>query len=517
MTITAITCTGDRQESFSLLEKYLVRQTRKPDEWIVICDGQEPTKCTLGQTLIYRPAMAGKGSLAKKLRLVFTEHFLNTDAVTWLEDDEHYADDWIEWGVGQLEKNDIAGEGRAWCCNVAERWFMELNDIRQASLCATFVGSKMFPTIRSLLRGNDDPFLDERLWRMARNGGFRMMIDDPLVNKRRRIISLKGVPGRKGYGIGHTRPTDRKTIDDPNLDALAEKIGKEDAAHYLPFFTPASLSAGLQKQTVEVHILCRNESRILPYALRHYKTFASKITLHDLGSTDGCIEIARKEGAEVVHHDTKGKFDDGLNMRIKSSCWNGTEADWVIVCDTDELAFFPNGVQETLSEYSRMNLSVIRAHGFEMFSELFPTGSGQIYDEITLGTFAPDYYCKPLLFSAKRCLSVNFSPGAHDCRTMLKDRTQLPNPQSAANPPYYLLHFHHIGPLQEIADRMNAARARFSEANKKNRWGPTVDGMTYAKDRRAFILSKLKQVIPAAKITSSPLSPITAKPERVVA
>lgn len=495
MKLTAITCTGDRQESFSLLEKYIKRQTRQPDEWVVLCDGKEPTKCTLGQRLIYRPEMAGPGSLIKKLRLSLTEYFLSTDAITFIEDDEWYSDDWLEWCEGKLANHDLVGEGRAWYCNVAGRWYAELSDMKQASLCATAVGSKCFPLIRQLLAKGDDPFLDERLWRTAKaTPTLKTFIDDPVVNKRRRIISLKGVPGRKGYGVGHTRPN-TPTYNDPDLNVLASKIGAEDAAHYLPFFVPTS-EAVAQSMKIEVHILCCNEKRILPYTLRHYKTFASKITVHDLGSNDGSLEIAKEAGVTIVQHDTKGQFDDGLNMRIKSTCWHGSDADWIIVADTDELAYFPNGVQKTLAEYQRMNLAVIRAHGFEMFSEKWPTGDGQIYDEVTVGTFAPDYYCKPLLFSPKQCKTVIFSPGAHDCSVMLRNGTRLTQPQSATQPPYWLLHFHHLGPLKEIAARMDAARARFSQANRQNKWGPTVDGTTYAKARRTFILSKLKQVMP---------------------
>ena len=100
---------------------------------------------------------------------------------------------------------------------------------------------------------------------------------------------------------------------------------------------------------VEVHIVTYNEERILPWTLRHYGTFAARIVVHDSFSTDRTREIAWKAGAEVIDWDTVGQVNDQLLSELKNSCWLGTKAQWVIVCDADEFLWFPNGVVETSS------------------------------------------------------------------------------------------------------------------------------------------------------------------------
>ena len=77
--------------------------------------------------------------------------------------------------------------------------------------------------------------------------------------------------------------------------------------------------------SIEVHLLCCDEAPILKYALRHYATFASSITVHDMGSTDGSIEVAHAGGAMVRNWDSNNQVDDRVNMRIKNECWQGTD------------------------------------------------------------------------------------------------------------------------------------------------------------------------------------------------
>jgi glycosyltransferase involved in cell wall biosynthesis len=51
------------------------------------------------------------------------------------------------------------------------------------------------------------------------------------------------------------------------------------------------------KMKIHCHLLTRNEQHILPYSLRHYATFCERIFVHDMGSTDGTLEIAKSFGA----------------------------------------------------------------------------------------------------------------------------------------------------------------------------------------------------------------------------
>lgn len=248
---------------------------------------------------------------------------------------------------------------------------------------------------------------------------------------------------------------------------------------------------------IEANILCCDEVLILEYAFRHYKTFCSKITLHDMGSRDGSLELAKREGIEIRHWDSGGKVDDRVNVRIKNECWRGTDADWVICADADEFIFFPLGHELTLQSYEEQKIPVIKTHGWEMFSETLPATKSQIYDEIKSGAKDDKWYSKNVLFTPKLVKSINFAVGAHACNEIvLKDGRKIPNPIIHPNPPAYLLHYHQIGSLQRIGDKYDRTRAKMCDNNVKMNWGNVhKSGLAHAQEKRDFILKNLQRVI----------------------
>ena len=253
------------------------------------------------------------------------------------------------------------------------------------------------------------------------------------------------------------------------------------------------------KPAVEVHILAFNEAEILNYALRHYTTFAERIVIHDGGSDDGTRNIAAKYGAEVLDWDTKGQLNDELALKRKNECWQGTPADWVIVVDADEFIYFPLGAKETLEAYENMGACVIKPHGFEMFSETYPTTHGQIYEECAMGAPDNEWYSKPVLFSAKHVEESGFGVGAHESEPLLRNgmRLRVGRNWPRAFPRTLLLHYHQIGPIERIAERYEGVRQRLAAVNWRNGWGNVKDtGMEHALHKRALILPNLRRVLP---------------------
>jgi glycosyltransferase involved in cell wall biosynthesis len=249
---------------------------------------------------------------------------------------------------------------------------------------------------------------------------------------------------------------------------------------------------------VVAHILTFNEEEILPYTLKNYGLFCSKIILHDAFSTDRTREIARQAGAEVRDWDTGGKLNDMLAMQLKDTCWLGTDADWVLVADADELLYFPMGAAFTLSAYAHVGYPVIKPHGFSMFSEVFPTTPGQIYEEVKMGV-RDLWYAKPILFAPARLRSINFDPGAHGCSVVLKDGTVVKFPVEVGTPslpPTYLLHYRHLGSLERIARRNDLKRARLADINLACGWGYTTPGMQQALEQQEYFKLHLEQILP---------------------
>lgn len=247
---------------------------------------------------------------------------------------------------------------------------------------------------------------------------------------------------------------------------------------------------------IHCHLLTRNEQHILPYSLRHYATFCERIFVHDMGSTDGTLEIAKSFGATIRNWDTGGKFDDNLNTRIKNECWLGIDADWVMVLDADEIIYFPKGWMNTLDSYDRQSLAVARPHGFEMLHDTWPNPKGQIYDEAKFGAKLDDY-SKPVLFAPGRIERIRFSTGAHSLDEIKVVGNAAPeNLNQYSYPLCCLLHYHQIGPAEQIAERYDDHTARMCEANIKNRWGCQWSGKIHVQEKRNFIKNHLERVIP---------------------
>lgn len=247
---------------------------------------------------------------------------------------------------------------------------------------------------------------------------------------------------------------------------------------------------------VHVHILCFNEREILPFTLRHYQTFCNSVTVHDLGSTDDSVRIAMNAGADILHTPCAGVFDDRFNQRIKNTAWENTDADWVAMVDADELIFFPHGAFQTLSAYDAQELPIIKPHGFEMFSDTYPTTERQIYDEVNMG--APDdlWYGKKILFSPKRVKSISFGAGAHVVHeAWLHNGQRIGDPKVFSEPPVYLLHYKHLGGIERMARLYDENFKRQCENNHRCHFGNQKAGIVHANEKRSMILSKLQRVI----------------------
>lgn len=210
---------------------------------------------------------------------------------------------------------------------------------------------------------------------------------------------------------------------------------------------------------IDVYATCYNEEIILPYFLKHYKKFARNITIYDNISTDNSVNIMNEYGVNVIPFDTNGKFEESRLMSIRNTCWKGSDADWVIICDTDEIIYHEN-IVEVLSN---THANHIITEGYEMMSESLPTTQGQIYEELKVGHFKP-YYSKPCIFKPSLIVDINFSPGTH---------TSEPtgdNVISVGDTGIKLLHYKYLN-REILISKYSHYKIRQSEEMKKNGWG----------------------------------------------
>jgi glycosyltransferase involved in cell wall biosynthesis len=214
---------------------------------------------------------------------------------------------------------------------------------------------------------------------------------------------------------------------------------------------------------IEAYILTWNESDIIRLVIKHYSKFCDKIVILDNHSTDGTDRIALELGCEVRKFGNKF-FDDSENMKVKNECWKGSEADWVIVCDADEVLWWDEKHMDLSSMLHGTPSHVIRPQGWQIMSDQMPT-----FDllEVTNG-YRFDNYSKCVLFDPW-LKEINFNPGAHRCNPVGPEGVEIETSEFTES--LYVLHYKHIGGVQRTIKRYAEYRKRMSKINRQKGWG----------------------------------------------
>ena len=196
--ITVITPTGDRPLAFWLCQHWMLNQTVKPDQWIVVDDGHQlRDDLRIGSfTRVRRPPKEdgqSRHTLLDNLRAAIP--FIVGDKILIWEDDEYYAPAYIGMMSTWLDSHELVGIGNSRYYQVGSLGYHVHQNKNHASLAQTGFRVSALPKFESLLGGRDN-FLDIPLWKA--NVEKRVYIDDePLY------VGIKGMPGRNGIGAGH--------------------------------------------------------------------------------------------------------------------------------------------------------------------------------------------------------------------------------------------------------------------------------------------------------------------------
>lgn len=271
--ITIVTPTGDRPLAFALCQHWMMNQTVKPDQWIVVDDGKTPMRPFVpmeyvrrgsqGRSMV-RPTMnsshmltsanrmakikairahqqripsAGWVSIYSNLRAAIP--LIQGDKIIFIEDDEYYAPDYIEQMAALMDKYDLVGIKHSRYYHLPSGGYKIFTSQAHASLAQTAFRGSFLPIFQEFLGvGRCAEFLDVRLWTQHRSmrestinklkincRGFLFLDDPPLY------VGMKGLPGRGGYGVGH-KPHAYAHHDGPDRVTLKKWIPK-DAEIYL--------------------------------------------------------------------------------------------------------------------------------------------------------------------------------------------------------------------------------------------------------------------------------------------
>jgi len=228
--IQLLTATGSRPEAMALCYRWMRAQTYGGSVvWIIVDDGTEPTIREVmpsnWQLVYIRPSplwQPGRNTQARNLLKGIEACDLKLPLAV-IEDDDHYACDWLGHVSQQLQSAELVGEFRARYYNVALKRGRQLSNTKHSSLCSTAMRGSVIDSFRKACVMSKN-FIDITLWKYGSYGLSKKLFGG------NRVVGIKGLPGRSGIGMGHRN--DFSGQSDPSGSLLKSWIG-DDARHYL--------------------------------------------------------------------------------------------------------------------------------------------------------------------------------------------------------------------------------------------------------------------------------------------
>jgi Glycosyl transferase family 2 len=159
-----------------------------------------------------------------------------------------------------------------------------------------------------------------------------------------------------------------------------------------------------------------NEAQLMPYFLRHYAPLVDRLIMLDAVSDDGSADMVRACPNATLQPSAIGDTLDSLVVSRYSSekvREARGQADFVLWVDCDEFLYSPIPLRELLRGYKAQGLRAIKATGWQMLADEFPTGDGQLTSIVRHGARDIEYD-KMAIFDP--ALDVTWSPGHHNCK-----------------------------------------------------------------------------------------------------
>lgn len=223
--ITVITPTGDRPLAFSLCRKWIYNQTIKPDQHIIVDDGRIPMQLENIQPYEYyirREPITSDPKHTLVINIKTALPYIKGNKILICEDDEYYSPTYFSEMSKRLEVNSIAGITCAKYYHLPTGGYEQHKNTTHASLAETAFQSSLLPFVEKQIdKGMEQKWLDDNIW----TGVFKEKVNYNLFLDKEQSLycGIKGLPGRKGIGIGHN-PKIFKKHDDAKRSKLKEWI-----------------------------------------------------------------------------------------------------------------------------------------------------------------------------------------------------------------------------------------------------------------------------------------------------
>ena len=216
--------------------------------------------------------------------------------------------------------------------------------------------------------------------------------------------------------------------------------------------------------TIHLYTLCWNEMDILPFVVDYWKRFVTHAWVYDNGSTDGSIEYLKQFDWITVEHYESDGMDDSKLRDIKNSKWKQSKgkADWVVVCDMDEIVYSKNILKE-FEEATANGYTAIDCDWYWFCEDYLPEykNDGQL-----LHQKCTKFYNNPgkhLIFNPNEINEINYSIGAHTARP-------TGNYKPFNNNNIAVFHTNKGFGIEYKSERYKEMNNRLSEIDRKNKW-----------------------------------------------
>jgi len=242
--ISIITPTGDRLEGIQNLGMFLLNQTLENVliEWVVVDDG-ETQACAKALAELGESALANRGISVFYVRRKFVRSdqgpkslarnvleglkVISAPRLLIMEDDDCYREWYLEEMFSRLQKAQMVGPLFQKYYHLPSMTYRIYRN-RGSAFCSTGICEAAYPLLieacRTGLQGSKG--IDAKLWQLGEKGGYSQDIFSPEKDP---VIGIKGLPGRRGIGVGHKA---QGYTPDPEGFILDRWCGPEYASMY---------------------------------------------------------------------------------------------------------------------------------------------------------------------------------------------------------------------------------------------------------------------------------------------
>lgn len=207
---------------------------------------------------------------------------------------------------------------------------------------------------------------------------------------------------------------------------------------------------------------------MLPLFFNYYDAFVDRYYIHDNGSDDGSLEILEAHPrVTVLPLVLEGDSLCESAFQQVNNFWKPSigAADWVAVCNVDELFWHPD-LPWYLEQCRKRDITWIPTTGWEMMTEDFPAPETHLPTACRRGVRFP-HMDKPSFFNPNSITDSGFAMARHSAEP--KGQVILPKQCEVQ-----LLHYKHLG-FEYTSTRQAELQARMREKDREKKWGFQYD------------------------------------------